>query len=284
MTWRTPIVAAVLVAGASAASIWLDLADTASAEQGMHAWSAAHRHHSARPNTSASLYWRWRAPGNADFLNQVGSTKPATILGVGAGQEVWAINAAAAVGPQSVPNEVMPLVAISTCSFLGMELPDEEEFFTELLALSTGAVRPWRYELLRRCGDCAPPTTPMPPTQDLHSVTHIKLNPLGARNIAIAAERERRAVLASPVQQSVLAHMVSRIRNGGDPSDEEWALRGVAGMAALELAKMNRQDAIPTLLNQAEHGPSRSDRIASLWAARQLGAKSVLIERVEAAL
>ncbi|MGB0638768.1 MAG: hypothetical protein ACPGTU_05520 [Myxococcota bacterium] len=246
-------------------------------------WATQHAQWNKDGTGSPETYWNARSP-RGEPLQTLANVEPWRFWSTGAGQEAWAINAAAAVGPQSVPNEVIPLVAISTCSFLGMELPDEEEFFTELLALSTGAVRPWRYELLRRCGDCAPPTTPMPPTQDLHSVTHIKLNPLGARNIAIAAERERRAVLASPVQQSVLAHMVSRIRNGGDPSDEEWALRGVAGMAALELAKMNRQDAIPTLLNQAEHGPSRTDRIASLWAARQLGAKSVLIERVEAAL
>lgn len=255
---------------------------TETARQAM-GWVSQHTQWNKDGTGSPEAYWNARSP-RGEPLQTLSDIEPWTFWSVGPGQEAWAVNAAAAVGPQSVPTAAIPLVAISTCSFLGMELPDDEDFFTELLDLSTGAIRPWRYELLSRCGDCAPPTTPLPPTQDLHSVTHIKLNPIGARSIAIAAERERRAVLASPVQQSVLAHMVSRIRNGGDPSDEEWALRGVAGMAALELAKMNRQDAIPVLLNQAEHGPSRTDRIASLWAARQLGAKDVLIERVEAAL
>jgi hypothetical protein len=252
-------------------------------ERQANEWAAQHSEWRNHGTGTPEEYWRARAL-HGDRLQAIADIEPWSFWSAGAGQEAWAVNIAAAVGPKAVPLAAIPLVAISTCSLLGMELPDDKDFFQELMSLATGAIRPWRYELLRRCGDCAPSTTPLPPTQDLHSVTHIKLNPLGARSIAIAAERERRAVLASPVQESVLAHMVSRIRNGGDPSSEEWNLRGVAGMAALELAKMDRKDAIPMLLAQAESGPSRTDQIACLWAARQLGATSVLIERVEAAL
>lgn len=252
-------------------------------EQQADVWAAKHAEWHRTGTGSPAEYWQARAP-QGNLVDSIASIEPWNFWSAGAGQEAWAVNAAAAVGPKAVPKKAIPLVAISTCALLGMELPDDEEFFEELMVFSTGAIRPWRNELLSRCGDCAPPTAPLPPTQDLHSITHVKLNPLGARNIAIAAERERRSVLASPVDGSVLAHMVSRIRNGGSPSNAEWAERGVAGMAALELAKMKRVDAIPTLLQQAESGPSRTDRIASLWAARQLGATSELIERVEAAL
>ena len=251
--------------------------------QDANEWAAHHSEWRENGTGTPKAYWQARAP-RGDQLQSISNIDPWDFWSSGAGQEAWAVNVAAAVGPQAVPNPTIPLVAISTCSLLGIELPDDEEFFHELMGLSTGAIRPWRHELLSRCGECAPPTTPLPPTQDLHSVTHMKPNPLGARNIAIAAERERRSVLANPTNQNVLAHMVSRIRNGGEPSMEEWNLRGVAGMAALELARMDRKEAIPTLLKQAENGPSRTDKIASLWAARQLGATSELIERVEAAL
>ena len=91
-------------------------------------------------------------------------------------------------------------------------------------------------------------------------------------------------MLASPMEGSPLTHVVIRVRDGGSPTPEEWQMRGVAGMAALELARAGRVDSIPVLLARAETAPSRADRIACLWAARQLGANSPLIDRIEASL
>ena len=162
MSWRTPIVAAVLIVAASAASIWLDLKDTASAEQGMHAWSAAHRQHAARPGSTASLYWRWRAPDSAQFLRQAADTEPATILRVGAGQEVWAISAAAQVDRARVPAGAMPLIAVSTAALMGVQLPDDPEPFRIMSEHILSGLDPWRTELASRCGDCAPPPAPFP--------------------------------------------------------------------------------------------------------------------------
>ena len=162
MTWRTPILAAVLITAASAASIWLDLADTASAEQGMHTWSAAHQQQSARPSPNSPLYWRWRAPGNTDLLKEIGTPPPATFLGVGAGQEVWVINSAAQQSRARVPNQAMPLIAVSTATFLGVQLPDDPEPFRIMSEHILSGLDPWRTELATRCGDCAPPPAPFP--------------------------------------------------------------------------------------------------------------------------
>ena len=284
MTWRTPIVAAVLVAGASAASIWLDLADTASAEQGMHAWSAAHRHHSARPSTNASLYWRWRAPGNADFLNQVGSTKPATILGVGAGQEVWAINAAAQQSRAQVPAQAMPLIAVSTATFLGVQLPDDPEPFRIMSEHILSGLDPWRTELATRCGDCAPPPAPFPtPGAPMQASAH-GFDPRAATGVSIAVERYRRSVMPPMGAPSPMTAMVRRIREGGEPTAEEWATPGLAGMGALELGARMKVSALPAILAVATSGPSATDEIAALWAAKLLGGQHPDLQTIEAAL
>jgi hypothetical protein len=261
-----------------------DSARTA-AEREAQEWADQHAHWrtSNSLRTEATPYWKARALSN-ERVNAIAEADPWEFWSAGAGQEAWAVNVTAGMPVQDVPTEAIPLLAMSISSFLGIELPDTELFFKELLPIASGALRPWRYELLHRCGDCAPPTTPLPPVHDLMSVTHLRVDPLGAPSTAIAVEREQRAVLASPIEGSPLTQMVTRVRSGGSPTPEEWQMRGVAGMAALELARAGRRDSVPVLLARAENAPSRTDRIACLWAARQLGANSSLIDRIEASL
>jgi|GEM_PF-2878024 len=284
MTWRTPILATVLITAASAASIWLDLADTASAEQGMHTWSAAHQQQSARPSPNSPLYWRWRAPGNTDLLKEIGTTPPATFLGVGAGQEVWAINSAAQQSRARVPNQAMPLIAVSTATFLGVQLPDDPEPFRIMSEHILSGLDPWRTELATRCGDCAPPPAPFPtPGAPMQASSH-GFDPRAATGVSIAVERYRRSVMPPMGAPSPMTAMVRRIREGGVPTADEWATPGLAGMGALELGARMNTSALPAILAVATDGPSATDEIAALWAVKLLGGQHPDLRTIEAAL
>ena len=284
MSWRTPIVAAVLIAAASAASIWLDLADTASARQGMQSWSAAHAMHAERPSASASLYWRWRAPSAATLLDDAANTQPATVLNVGAGQEVWAINAAAQRDRRQVPAQAMPLIAVSTAAFLGVQLPDSPEPFRIMSEHILSGLDPWRTELASRCGDCAPPPAPFPtPAAPMQTSSH-GFDPRAATGVSIAVERYRRSVLPPMGAPSPMTAMVRRIREGGQPTAEEWATPGLAGMGALELGARMNVAALPAILAVATKGPSATDEVAALWAAKLLGGQHPDLQTIEAAL
>ena len=284
MTWRTPILAAVLVTAASAASIWLDLAATASAAQGMHTWSAAHQQQSARPSPNSPLYWRWRAPGNTDLLKEIGTTPPATFLGVGAGQEVWAINSAAQQSRARVPNQAMPLIAVSTATFLGVQLPDDPEPFRIMSEHILSGLDPWRTELATRCGDCAPPPAPFPtPGAPMQASSH-GFDPRAATGVSIAVERYRRSVMPPMGAPSPMTAMVRRIREGGVPTADEWATPGLAGMGALELGARMNTSALPAILAVATDGPSATDEIAALWAVKLLGGQHPDLRTIEAAL
>ncbi len=81
-----------------------------------------------------------------------------------------------------------------------------------------------------------------------------------------------------------LTTMMARIRDGDKPSVTEWNTRGLAGMAALELAMAQRTESLPEVLDCARRGPSRTDRIAALWAARAMGSTDPMIEQVVSAL
>jgi hypothetical protein len=81
-----------------------------------------------------------------------------------------------------------------------------------------------------------------------------------------------------------MAAMVHRIREGGVPTSSEWSTPGLAGMAALEIGAQERKNLIPALLSVAATGPSSTDQIAALWAARSLGASSPMLDEIEAKL
>ena len=284
MTWRTPVAATVLICAASTASIWLDLADSASAEQGMHAWSAAHQHHSEQPSPATSFYWRWRAPSTNSLLEQMAATEASSVLGIGAGQEVWVLSAAANSDRADIPTEAMPLIAVSTATFLGIQLPDEPGPFRMMSEQILSGLDPWRSEMAARCGDCAPPAAPFPtPGAPMQASAH-GFDPRAATGVSIAVERYRRSVMPPLGAPSAMTAMVRRIREGGMPSAEEWATPGLAGMGALELGARKQVSALPAILAVATDGPSATDQIAALWAARLLGAEHPHIQTIEAAL
>lgn len=65
------------------------------------------------------------------------------------------------------------------------------------------------------------------------------------------------------------AHRMSRIRRESPVPEETWTTPGTAGMASLELAMSEGEDALPRLLRVAEAGPTPTDRLAALYAALQ---------------
>ena len=110
------------------------------------------------------------------------------------------------------------------------------------------------------------------------------LDPRGATGINIDVERRRRSALPLNDPASPMAEMVVQLRNGKLPTARQWATPGLAGMAALELASQERKELTPAFLTLGYSGPSGTDRIAGLWAARLMGASDPVLDTIEAAL
>ena len=286
MSARTPIVSALLILGASALSLWQDLRNQSLYERKMSDWTQAHRSYSARASTNPTqnIYWRWRALPDKNRLDYLSKGDAWAVFSAGPGQEVWAINAAAEKNINEIPTKVMPLISVSTASFLGVEIEEEPEIFRILGEQIIGSLNPWREALAQRCGDCAPPPASFrAPAEPLHAGSQ-GLDPRGTTGISIAVERYRRTVLPIIARPSPMAAMVKRIREGGAPTAREWSTPGLAGMAALEIGARGEVKWIPALLQAAKTGPSGTDQIAAMWAARHLGSQDPIIQRVEAAL
>ena len=81
-----------------------------------------------------------------------------------------------------------------------------------------------------------------------------------------------------------IVDMVKRIRNGGQPTTEEWNTPGLAGMAALELSLSGDPALADTFLWLGRNGPSRTDKIAGLWAAKQVGASDPMLSKIDSKL
>lgn len=56
----------------------------------------------------------------------------------------------------------------------------------------------------------------------------------------------------------------------GQLAPEVWAEPGLCGLAALELGRTGRSEALPSLLEAAAQGPSATDRLMALYAATRL--------------
>ena len=286
MSARITIVSVCLILGGSALSIWRDLRTEADHINSIREWALAHQSASARPPSSPApnAYWRWRAPLQVDRLKSLSSTDSLTFLSAGPGQEVWAINAAAGQSIDDIPTQVMPLISISTASFLGVEIADDPEVFQVLGDQIVGSLNPWREAMAQRCGDCAPPAMPFPAPAEPLSAGDRALKPRNTTGVSIGVEQRRRTVVPMLHRPTPMQAMVIRLRTGGAPTAAEWATPGLAGMAALELSARGDRRWIPPLLQAAQTGPSGTDQIAALWAARNLGGQHPLITRVEAAL
>ena len=286
MSIRTLIVSALVILSATALSLWRDLNNEAMKHTMMNDWAKAQRSFSARSPTAPAPnnYWRWRTMPQEDRLQYLSKANAWDIFSAGPGQEVWAINAAAGLNIDEIPVTVMPLISISTASFLGVEIAEEPQVFRMLGEQIVGSLNPWREAMAQRCGDCAPPATPFPaPAEPMHSTAQ-GLEPRGTTGISIAVERYRRTVLPILAQPTPMASMVKRIREGGAPSPREWSTPGLAGVAALELGARGDRKWVPALMQAAKTGPSGTDQIAALWAAKQLGGHDPIIQKIEAAL
>jgi hypothetical protein len=110
------------------------------------------------------------------------------------------------------------------------------------------------------------------------------LDPRGATGINIDVERRRRSAVPLRDPASPMTSMVVQLRDGKLPTARHWATPGLAGMAALELASQQRTELTQTFLSLGQTGPSGTDRIAGLWAARLMGASDPVLDTIEAAL
>ena len=142
MSARTPIVSALLILGASALSLWQDLRNQSLYERKMSDWTQAHRSYSARASTNPTqnIYWRWRALPDKNRLDYLSKGDAWAVFSAGPGQEVWAINAAAEKNINEIPTNVMPLISVSTASFLGVEIEEEPEVSPQLGELAPALV------------------------------------------------------------------------------------------------------------------------------------------------
>ena len=283
MSARVPTVSLILIALGALLSFSMQRSQERSARQAMQAWASAYVHWSNRSPSDKppSPYWRWRALMRDGRMEELGRATPFEFLQMGAGQEVWAVNEAAQVSIQQVPAEAIPLISVSTASFLGAQLPDDPVAFGLASQRVIGGLSPWRQRLSDACGTCAPPAQPFPSSTAYRVAGSQGINARGAIGVSIGVEQYRRSAVPIPASASPMIAMVQRIRNGGLPTDAEWQMPGLSGMAALELALRGDASLAPQFLNLGRTGPSRSDKIAGLWAARQVGATDSMLSAIE---
>ena len=271
MSLRAPILSIGTIALAAGLSFVVEQSQHAETRRVSESWAQTHASMSAHASlaSGADPYWTWRAPVSNDRLAALAAADATVVLSAGAGQEVWAINAAASRDIHEIPLSMMPLIALSTAAFLGIDIEDEHGQALALEIPLLASLNPWQTEMKTRCGDCAPAASTLPPTSSI----------VPSRGISIAVERIRRS--AVPYQGKPMAVMVQRIREGGLPSEEEWSTRGLSGMAALELGVSDRRDQLPRLLLAAQDGPSATDRIAALWVIWKMGETTTEITKIK---
>ncbi len=277
------MVSVIAVVGAAVTSFWMDHRDRTQTATAIRAWAQSHAQWRDDPN--APVPWRWRAPSQDNRLARWATVEPRDFLRAGAGQEVWAVNEAAGAGKQHVPTEVIPLLSISTAGFLGVALPMETHHFDMLADGIVAGLDPWRTIMVQRCGACAPHARAFPAPDVPLLIAENSLDAHGATGVNIDVERRRRSVVPFNNAGRPLTEMVIRIRNGAMPTAAQWATPGLAGMAALELAAQQRTDLAETFQQLGRTGPSRTDRIAGLWAAHLVGVQGdPYLDAIEALL
>lgn len=270
MISRLTMSSALAVVAAAVGSFWSDHRQRTTRAAAVSDWVSSHARW--RDDPSAPEPWRWRAPSTKNRLDRWGKVAPRTILMAGAGQEVWAVNEAAGVGRDAVPTEAIPLISISTAGFLGVALPMEPEHFDMLSTGIVAGLDPWRTIMVQRCGGCAPYARAFPSPDVPVLVAEHGVDAQGATGVNIDVERRRRSAVPFNNAGRPLTEMVIQVRNGALPTSANWATAGLAGMAALELAAQRRTDLTETFQQLGRSGPSRTDRIAGLWAAHLMGA------------
>ncbi len=120
----------------------------------------------------------------------------------------------------------------------------------------------WRERLGQACLACVTGPGALPPGT-------VTLEP----SAALLAERSARSLLPVHDDASATTRLIAELRRGAPVPDEAWNRVGHAGLAALELARAGRTEAVPQLLTLASDGPSGLDRVAGLYALARLQAQ-----------
>lgn len=282
MNIRIVMIATATVLAAGAASFWKDHDERKRRAQSASNWALQHAQWRNDPNSP--LPWRWRAPSSDNRLARWAVAQARDVLLAGAGQEVWAVNEAAFAGARTVPVGAIPLVSLSTAGFLGVDLPMERHHFDMLSGGILAGLEPWRTVMVQQCGDCAPFARAFPAPDEPATTPQNGMDARGATGINIDAERRRRSASAYNNPANAMTAMVMQLRAGELPNQNHWSTPGLAGMAALELAVMERKDLTESLLHSGMTGPSGTDQIAALWAAHLLGGSSPALDAIQAQL
>jgi hypothetical protein len=160
--------------------------------------------------------------------------------------------------PGALREHELLVLASATARLLGSGEADRERpeaFARRALA----GLRALRDPFEERCGACAPSAGPLPAA-----------SAPGGIPASVEGERIRRSSAPGREPASPLGALVGAIRLGEVPRDIPWAQAGRCGMAALELARAGRIEALPEILAAAATGPTPMDRLATLWAAATL--------------
>jgi hypothetical protein len=162
------------------------------------------------------------------------------------------------VDKSQLDEPTLRLLALATSRALGSFEGLAVEGGTASQAALAG-LEPLRSELAGRCEGCAPEAAPLPP-------------PAPTTQLPPSIQGERQARSAAPDREPVdeLGALAGTIRRGGEPPAEVWNSVGACGLASLELARMGRIDLLDPILRAAIEGPSATDRMAALHAARTL--------------
>lgn len=162
----------------------------------------------------------------------------------------------AGVAPASLDRPTALLLAASTARVLGSE-EGVRYSVSGFAEQSLAGLESLRAALEARCGDCAPPPGALPTAE-------LPLPP------SLRGERVARSASPQATADSELGQLVASVRRGGQVPAETWQRAGFCGMAALELARAGRVEALDSLLEAAVSGPTAMDRIAALHAAMSL--------------
>jgi len=160
---------------------------------------------------------------------------------------------------RSLDRDNLLVLAAATATLLGSEivasdddprLPGPDDAVAGLERL--------RQALHMTCLDCAPPPAPLPAPR----------NP--EVSASLAGERIVRSGTEAPDVAPPLGAVVAASRGTGAHPMATWVTPGLAGLAALEMARAGDSAAIPHLLAQGVRGPDAPDRVAALYAAAVL--------------
>jgi len=158
--------------------------------------------------------------------------------------------------------EVLTLSAWSLSLLLDLPPPDDPDQAEGQARAAASALRVSRVPLEARCPSCVDPGAQLPSGWVARE-----------RSAALEAERVVRTGPGAVGELSPTGGLAARLRAGEAVPGDTWQQPGLAGLAALELARAGRTDALDGLLTLAAEGPTGLDRVAGLYALARLEAE-----------